>query len=206
MKNSFTLILCFAINLLHAQSVQGIYTFHRQEMVASFRFNADNTFDFFYSYGAADRTAAGTFTTIGDTVKLKSKKVAGNDFEILSQSKKGKAIKIKVTDKNPYLVSNVSAIVLNGGDRHYFESDKEGMITIDLKSCDTIYIKHELFPDIPTLIKDANNSNNYFELALKPSLGEVSFKGIDLFLNDSALTCYPNYFIPFENIRFEKEQ
>ncbi len=205
MKISFMLILCCAINLLHAQPLQGVYTFHRQEMVASFRFNADNTFDFFYSYGASDRTATGTFTTIGDTVKLKSKKVAGNDFEILSQSKKGKAFKIKVTDKNPYLVSNVAAIVLNGGDMQYFETNNEGIITIDLKSCDTIYIKHELFPDIPTLIKDVNNSNNYFELALKPSLGEVSFKGIDLFIKDNSLTCYPNYFIPFENIRFEKE-
>ncbi|MBP7238830.1 MAG: hypothetical protein KBA14_01280, partial [Saprospiraceae bacterium] len=60
------------------------------------------------------------------------------------------------------------------------------------------------FPDIPTLIKDKNNPNNYFEVSLLPTLGQVSFKGIDLFIKGDTLTCHPNYFMPFENIQFVK--
>ena len=78
------------------------------------------------------------------------------------------------------------------------------MIHLDITSVDSIYLRHEIFPDIPTLIKDKDNANNYFEVSLLPSLGQVSFKGIDLFIKGDTLTCLPNYFMPFDNIRFVK--
>ena len=78
------------------------------------------------------------------------------------------------------------------------------MIHLDVSSVDNIYLRHEIFPDIPTLIKDKNNPTNYFEVSLLPTLGQVSFKGIDLFIKGDTLTCHPNYFMPFENIQFVK--
>ncbi|MFZ1422549.1 MAG: hypothetical protein WAS55_01880, partial [Saprospiraceae bacterium] len=71
---------------------------------------------------------------------------------------------------------------------------------------DKIYVQHQLFPDIVTLIKDTSNSNNYFELSLLPSLGQVSFKGIDLILKEDALHMQPNYFMMFLDIRFVKSE
>ena len=59
-------------------------------MASGFNFSADGKFEFFFTYGAVDRSAAGTFTVAGDTLKLKSNKEPGKDFSITGQSKQGK--------------------------------------------------------------------------------------------------------------------
>lgn len=57
-------------------------------MAAAFYFSADGKFQFEYFYGAVDRMAQGTYTVIGDTLKLKSDKEAGKDFTVEKQSQK----------------------------------------------------------------------------------------------------------------------
>ena len=180
-------------------SLQGIH-----DMAAGFRFTPDGRFEFFYIYGASDRNATGTYTVAGDTVKLHSDKEAGKDFKIESQSKKGKGYTIQVKAPNDYLLHNIICFYAYGDKKEMVETDANGMIHLDIPAADTIYLRHEIFPDIPTLIKDKDNLNNYFEVSLLPTLGQVSFKGIDLFIKDDTLTCLPNYFMPFENIRFVK--
>lgn len=175
------------------------------DMASGFQFNIDGTFNFFYMYGAVDRFAKGTYQIVGDTIKLISEKEPGNDFNIKAQSKKTGKFKVLVEDNNPYLISYVTAIVLKGEEMQYFESDKDGVIDIDMKACDKIFLKHELYIDIPTEIKSTENDNNYFEVSLKESLQQVSFRGIDLFFDGDNLRCYSNYFLPFENIVFVKE-
>ncbi|MBK6824783.1 MAG: hypothetical protein IPG87_18065 [Saprospiraceae bacterium] len=54
--------------------------------------------------------------------------------------------------------------------------------------------------------KDAQNKNNYFEVELNPSLQKVSFKGIDFQIEEDFITCFPNYFMPIEHIRFFREE
>lgn len=188
-----------------AQKIEGIYTFSRQEIVASFNFKTDNTFEFFYTYGASDRHATGTFSILADTVRLKSDKDPGKDFTISLQSKKGKNYRIEVTDANKYLLRHIIAVAMVKDKEHVFESDENGIINVGLPQCDKIYLQHQLFPDVLSLIKDENNGNNYFEITLNPSLAQVSFKGIDLIIDGDELKCLPNYFIPLENIRFIKE-
>lgn len=185
-------------------TLQGIH-----DMAAGFRFTPDGRFEFFYIYGASDRNATGTYTVEGDTVKLISDKEPGKDFKIDSQSKKGKGFTIQVTAPNEYLLRNIYCFYFDGDapdatQTNTAETDSKGMIHLDIPSIDTMYLRHEIFPDIPTLIKDKNNPNNYFEVSLLPSLGQVSFKGIDLFIKGDTLTCHPNYFMPFDNIRFVK--
>ena len=75
-----------------------------------------------------------------------------------------------------------------------------------MNHCDKIYVSCEIFPDIPTLIKDENNTNNRFEVSLLPIVQEVSFKGIDFKIeDDSTISCYPNYVFMMENIRFHRQ-
>ena len=208
MKKNFLSCLCFALIASHpttAQKPAGIYTFQRQEMVASFNFSEDGSFEFFYAYGAVDRNASGTFSISGDTVKLHSAKEPGKDFAINKQSKKGTGYTIQATAPNPYLLKHILAIVKFNGEQKYFESDDDGIIKIDMPQCDTIYLQHTLFPDVLTLIKSAGNENNRFDVGLNPSLAQVSFKGIDLVMDGDELKCPSNYFMPVENIRFIKE-
>lgn len=175
------------------------------DMAAGFQFKADGTFEFYYIYGAVDRKATGTYSISGDTIHLKSDKVPGKDFTVLQQSKTGNNYRVIVDFENPYLKKHVIAVAVVDEKENVFESDEKGEIEIDLKKCDKLYLQHTLFPDILSLIKDEENPNNYFKVTLNPSLQQVSFKGIDFFIDGDELHCNSNYFMPFDDITLVKE-
>jgi len=175
------------------------------ETASAFMFKPDGRFEFFFIYGAVDRAATGTYLIIGDTIKLHSDKSPGDDFPITKEKKQGKGYVIKVSDLNNYLVQNILCIYYIGGTENVTYTDENGMITIDAKQVDRIYLRHELFPDIPTLIKDENNQNNYFEVSLSPTLVNVSFKGIDFTIHGNSISCLPNYVMPFEKIKYVRQ-
>ena len=163
-------------------------------------------FVFFYSYGAADRFAEGTFSVEANKIILKSNKEAGKDFTVTSQAASSKEFTIKVIDQNQYMAEMVRCVVVNGNVQEEFLADRNGVIQINLPKAEKIYLQHQLFPDILSLIKDEDNSNTYFEVTLNQSLQRVSFKGIDLTIEGDTLLMPINYFMPFKNIRFEKNQ
>ncbi len=190
---------------MSAQKLNGEYNLHMFEMGSAFRFTKDGKFEFYFTYGAVDRAATGTYVVEGDTLKLKSDKEPGKDFPIESQSKKGKGYTIQVSDPNAYLIKYVRCIYFIGDKQNVTESDDNGMIHLNEAHVDKIYLMHDLFPDIGSLIKDENNSNNYFEVSLSPSLGNVSFKGIDFVIKGNELSCLPNYFMPYDGIKYVKD-
>lgn len=191
---------------MSAQTLSGEYRLRGvPETASAFRFTPDGRFDFFFIYGAVDRIATGTYTMEGNIIKLQSEKEPGKDFPIIEENQQGKTYKIKVRDPNAFLLRNIICIYYIGQIENVATSNEQGEIIINETHVDKIYLMHELFPDIASLIKDENNTNTNFQVSLSPSLGSVSFKGIDLTLNDDTLTCLPNYVIPFDKIRYIKE-
>ena len=189
-----------------SQQITGEYMFNRQEMVAGFKFSEDGKFDFFFSYGAVDRTATGTFTVEGKTIKLKSDKVAGKDFNVKSQSKSGTGYSIKFEDADPVFLNGIDCTFFINGEKHDEFTNQKGIITVPYPHCDSIFVFHTLFPDIAVCIKDEKNENNNFTCTLNSSLAQVSFKGIDFMIDDdSTISCMQNYFMPLEDIVFKKE-
>jgi hypothetical protein len=194
-------------NAMAQITVEGKYYFSRQEMVAGFNFSANGKFEFFYSYGAVDRYATGTFSVEGDTLKLKSDKIAGNDFTITNQSKLPGGYKLVFEHPNQLLVNNILCIFMKNGIVHREFTNNKGEVQVKLNDCDTIYVQHGLYPDILTLIKDAGNTNNRFTLSLNPSLEQVSFKGIDFkIVDENTITCLRNYFMDLPDIEFKSEK
>lgn len=205
----YFLSLFFSLNLMtmSAQKLDGTYRLHGvHDMASAFLFTPDGKFQFFNMYGAIDRHATGTYTMEGNIVKLHSDKEPGKDFPVSAQSKKGKGYTIKVDEPNDYLRKYVIALYEADGTRQSAEPDNEGMIHIEQEHLDTIHLMHQLFPDIACLLKDKGNPNNYFEVKLSPTLAGVSFMGIDLTKDGDTLTCLPNYFLPYEDLRFIREQ
>lgn len=187
-------------------NIQGEYYFRKMEMVSGFKFMADGKFQFFFSYGAVDRNATGSFRTEGDTLKLISDKEAGKDFTVTNQINQGKGYTLIFNHPNKYLLKYIRCAFLFDGKVQEEDADENGKVFADIPRCDTIYVQHLLYPDFGTLIKDVQNNNNRFTLTLNPSLEQVSFKGIDFkIVNDKTLTCLPNYFLDMEGIRFVKE-
>lgn len=175
-------------------------------MVAGFNFSEDGMFQFFFSYGAVDRNATGTFTVEGNMVKLQSNKEAGNDFTVTAQSKEATGYTIRFDHPNKYLLNHILCIFFIDGKKQEILADSTGHLYIDLAYCDSIYAQHLLYPDIATLIKDVGNKNNSFTCTLNPSLEQVSFKGIDLTIEeDQSLSWLPNYFLEMPGVRFIKQ-
>ena len=201
------ILLQFINTMTIAQTtIQGEYNFHRQEMVAGFNFSPEGKFNFFFSYGAFDRTATGTFLVKDDTIKLKSSKEAGKDFTISNQSKTGTGYSIKFINDNKYLLTNIRCSFFIGTERHDEFTDDNGEIKVSYPHCDKIFVFHTLYPDMVTLIKDETNNNNRFILTLNPSLEQVSFEGINFKIeNDSTISCIPNYLMMLKDIKFKKQ-
>lgn len=207
MKNIllFFIFLFFTITGMAQTKAAGEYNLVGiHDMAAGIRLTEQGTFEFYYMYGAVDRFAKGTYTVEGKTIKLKSDKEAGKDFTITKQSKTSKGYTIKVAAPNPMLAKYVKCIVFNGKEQSVEFVNDKGELRLNAAHVDRIYLQHELFPDIATEIKSETNDNNYFEVGLNPSLQMVSFKGIDFTLNEGTLTCLPNYFMPFQDIKFVK--
>ncbi len=158
--------------------VLGEYYFHKQEMVAGFNFSADGKFQFFYSYGAVDRNATGTFLVHSDTLQLKSDKLAGKDFTIKNQSKQKSGYNIQFEDDNKYLIKDILCIFFIDGKEQEAFSDENGKVQMALAHCDSVCVQHPFYPDIMIFIKNSENDSNNFILTLSPSLVQVSFKGI----------------------------
>jgi hypothetical protein len=195
----------FNIVDMSAQKLKGEYRLQGiPETASAFHFTPDGKFEFFFIYGAVDRTATGTYTIAGDTIKLQSDKIPGNDFPVKREDKKGNKYTVKVSDANVLLLANVVALYYINGSEQRAYADNDGLITIDAPHVDKIYLVHQLFPDIPSLIKDESNANNYFEVGLSPTLVNVSFKGIDFVQDGNTISCLPNYVIPFHTIRYVK--
>jgi len=140
--------------------VIGEYIFARQEMVAAFNFSSDGRFEFFHSYGAVDRNATGKFTVNGRKLIVYSGKAAGKDFTILQQTKQTTGYQLQFVDSNKYLLSNIRCIFKIGTEVREAVTDEYGRIKLNYSDCDSIYVQHLLFPDIVTLVKDINNTNN----------------------------------------------
>lgn len=205
-KNIIILLLITNLHAMSQKKIEGDYFFRRMEMAAGFNFSADGSFRFFFSYGAVDRLAEGTFTVEESTIKLKSNKEAGKDFTVTKQSKESGGYTLTFNHANKYLTSNILCVCFTNGKEESVITNDSGVAHINVPRCDSIYARHLLYPDVYTLVKDKDNENNRFTLLLNPSLGQLSFKGIDLKIeSDGSLSWLPNYFLDMPNVKFVKE-
>ncbi|MBS1765146.1 MAG: hypothetical protein JSS90_09290 [Bacteroidetes bacterium] len=203
---SSILLLHIVSTEVSAQKPDGVYQLRGvQDLSSAFKFNPDNTFEFYFIYGAVDRFAKGTYAISNDTIKLYSEKKAGDDFEIIEQSMKGKTYKVIVRDENAFLTQKVKAITYFGELRNEYEANEDGEIDINTKNCEKIYLQHELFPDVSTLIKDELNANTYFEVKLKPSLQEVSFQASIIRISGDTIICNNTPLFPAQDVRYVRE-
>jgi hypothetical protein len=105
LKKAITfLLLIINLRLMSQATIEGEYYFRKMEMASGFNFTQDGRFQFFYTYGAVDRTATGSFTVERDSLKLKSDKEPGKDFALVNQSKQGNGYSVIFKHPNKYLL------------------------------------------------------------------------------------------------------
>ena len=185
-------------------SLDGVYQLYGvMEMASAFKFNPDHTFEFYYSYGAVDRQATGTYKLDGNNIILQSDKVAGQDFHIIKESR-GKKPQIKVNAPQAWFASNVVCRFIKGDQEEYVQTDEAGLAESTYSDCDVIMVLHGLYPDEWTLIKSKENQHQYFEIGLNPSLEQVSFKGVIPSIEKDIISVKSEFLFGEKEVKFEK--
>ncbi|MBK7428949.1 MAG: hypothetical protein IPI60_18960 [Saprospiraceae bacterium] len=185
-------------------SLDAVYQLYgKMEMASAFKFNPDFTFEFYYSYGAVDRQAAGTYKLDGNNIILTSDKAAGLDFHIIKESR-GKKPQIKVSAQQEWFASNVVCRFIKGNQEEYVQTEDSGVAQSSYSDCDVIMVLHGLYPDEWTLIKSKENQNQSFEIGLNPSLEKVSFKGVILTVENDVISVKSEYLFGEGEAKFQK--
>ena len=159
------------------------------EVGSGFRLNADHTFDFFFTYGALDRAATGTWEQKGDSVILNSPPKPEHDF-VLREAKRtdDSLLTIQVSDPNVMMLGYIHCQVKTGdGQVLQGASDNSGRVTFDRAPVDSIALIHEFFPDRFSVFPVENADDNHYVFTIEPTIVEVAITDLVLRLEGDGL-------------------
>ena len=161
-----------------------------REVGSGFRFNPDHTFEFFFSYGAIDRMATGTWEQKGNRLILNTPRKPATDF-LLASSKQvsKKQVSIRVKDANPNILGYIYCrIETTDGTILEAYSNNEGIITFDLVPLKSISLMHELWADRLSEFKVEQPSQNEYEFTIGRWITDVAFVDLALQINETGFT------------------
>lgn len=157
------------------------------ETASGFKLNPDSTFEFFFSYGALDRTGAGAWQKKDDKVIFSSKPGSKGFTLINSNSVDDGKITIKISDPNPSLRSHVYALLKSGDKQSEEFTDKNGIISFPKQAVDSILLILEFCPEKVFVFTNEHKSHNNFEFRFEKDMMEVFFDNLSLTLNEEGM-------------------
>lgn len=170
------------------QHIGEYYLRNVPEMASGFKLRDDQSFEFFFSYGALDRFGSGQWKIENGQVAFQSKAWSGSDFRLLeSKVTDDRDITVKVTDQNPVILRYVLASLDNGKEGNWHPADEEGMIQFRQQPVNSLSLVFEFCPERFSVIKAPNPAHNYFEFAIEPTLAEYFFNDFRLDITPDSL-------------------
>lgn len=148
------------------------------ETASGFKLNTDSTFDFFFSYGALDRSGKGTWKQEGSKVIFNNK--PGTKGFALINSKVGDDEKftINITEENQILHSHVYAKIKHRQIEADGLTDKNGVISFPKQVVDSIILFLEFCPDKFFTFINKNIEHNNFEFKFENDITDVFLKSL----------------------------
>ena len=174
---------------MNAQTIQSLageyYLRGVMEVGSGFKLNPDSTFQFFFTYGALDRSGEGRWAIVNNQVVFNSREFPGKDF-VLTGGKKTSAagITIRITDPNKQWLNYVYCALSSGTTKTELMSDKDGSIHFPQSKADSIMLAFEFCSERNSIFAISDPTHNDFSFRFEPCLMEVFFK--DLKLNITA--------------------
>ena len=176
------------------------------ETAAGIKLNEDSTFEFFYSYGAADRQGSGSWIIKENKIILTSIRKPGNYFRLLKHEiQPGEKITVKVTDPNADALRFVHTGILNGDKFIQGEVDNTGKAVFEKQPYDSIALMFAMSPENTMFYKPSKAGENYFEFAIEPWIMEVIFDNTE-FKIDSEKMIGQHLIFGEEDVFFEKHK
>jgi hypothetical protein len=151
------------------------------EVGSGFLIKPDSTFEFFFSYGALDRTGSGKWIAKGNEIILNSKPRPLHDFALISSKLiTNDFITIKITDNNELLQRYVYAKMKFADTAMEGMSNQEGAIKFPRKNMENLSLQFQFCPE-KTSVFELDKEHNYFEFRFEPWI-------VEYFFNDYHLT------------------
>ena len=171
-------------------SVAGAYYLQGvMETASGFKLNPDHSFEFFFSYGALDRSGEGQWKQEKNEIIFSSLKNKPADYTLLQSKKQnGTGTTISISGGNEYLQKKIHAIIKSGDEEEQAGVNEAGIIVAKTTSADSIILLFEWCPEKRFVFKVPDTTHNHFEFRLEPSLMDVLFEDFRLQLNDNGLT------------------
>ena len=158
------------------------------ETASGFKLNPDSTFEFFFIYGALDRSGSGTWTLKNNSIVLNSKPHPGKDIALISSKKTNDdSIVIKIVEANSFFLSHVYCVLTSGDKQSEQLSNKEGIISFPMQAANTIMLAFEFCPERTSLFQVSDPTHNYFEFRFEPWILEVFFADFKLEIDKDDL-------------------
>ncbi|MBK9731892.1 MAG: hypothetical protein IPO83_11510 [Chitinophagaceae bacterium] len=159
------------------------------EVGSGFQLSEDHTFEFFFSYGAMDRSGKGTWKSEGNNIIFNSEPWPGSDFKLEKKDhRKQTGVVIQVKDKNTMILGYVGCIVSGAGNVQELQSDNDGTIVFESQTIDTISLYHQFYSDVLSVFPVKESTDNYFEFTFLPHLGTVFFNNFILTIDQQGFS------------------
>lgn len=175
------------------------------EMASGFKFSEDGDFQFFYSYGASDRTAEGHCKIIDNLLVLQGNKIPGKDFNLVQKTHLGNGITIQINHPDKMFVANVVCFLYADNEPVIVETGANGIAKFKQEKASKIELIHALFPDVPTVLDIKNEAADYFEFSLNLSLEQVVFDNVKLSIKNNSFFLKNIYLFGDEPVLFVKK-
>ncbi|MEO8764991.1 MAG: hypothetical protein ABI416_11915 [Ginsengibacter sp.] len=185
MRRFISLIIIFILSLPYAiaqmNNIPGQYSLRGvMETASGLQLNKDSSFEFYFSYGALDRSGSGNWAVNKDNIILDSRPYPGKDFKMVdSASVKNEFITVKIQDANTDLYRLVYCLVKGPTGDTLLNADINGMIVVPYPA-ESIHLLSELSTERMSTF--AINSKKYisYTFHFEPWITEVFFKSFPL--------------------------
>jgi len=186
----FFVLLFTCTRVMYAQDLTGEYYLEGvMETASGFQINKDSSFQFFFSYGALDRSGKGKWKMLNDsTIILDSDKRPPLDFKLAKQTSTAeKSITIQIDNNNKNILRHVQGFIKSGSIEKPFEMNTGGIANLENQEIDSIGLIFTLCPDRYSILP-VERGNNYFVFQFEPWIADVFFEDFILTYADSAFT------------------
>ena len=204
--------IAILVGLMHAQqafsqsgtpALAGEYFLEgRMEVASVLWLKADSTFQFFFSYGAMDRSGQGRWSYTDGHVALRSQPRPPKDFALTSKMSRSHAgTRFRVTDQNPMLLSYVLVKAHTPNGVVEGRTDQKGYFVVASKQVNKVELLFELCPERYSSY-DLGRENDY-EFRFEPWISEIFFESFKL-RHESNILTGPHPLLEGDNFRFVK--
>lgn len=160
-----------------------------REMASGFLLKEDNSFQFFFSYGALDRQGKGTWQLKEDKIVFNSEPWPGYDFSLVSSNKEEEDyLQIHLETGNPVLAIYMYCSLQNGVAESWIPFNQRGDIERQSPTPDNLSLTCEFVPERQTNISIPDKIHNRFNLRLESWIFEYFFSNFELKVADQCLT------------------